>query len=518
MKIDDGILEAEEENSPESPILLHSNRIAQPVDESNISESFPTLAYIDNLLPQSYQSNNYLQSSYNVNQPLIQKLSTFSEEEGVSSTQNWMSSLSKALKLRSTEHFSEKSLSKSELISILVYWGIRVRAKHLKADLFKKVSEIIDTIRKGGTTCYSHKIDERIRDSISRCEKQPSCCNHRIQCCKCSKWRKVPTSIAVESLPDMWMCSLNTWDLSMAKCAYPQEQDDAIREDRSDNKGEGIAQKNLTEEVEDYDPTKKKIHQQPKRHNIRSLQKKLPELRPACQADLAPLTEKRREGGSNFPTVDNKIPDVVDESLSRELWNPQNWSPTSVVDCAVDWVACSAEDRDICNASSFDPHTYHRLKFQGAKRWLNYDPQQDPNRLMKRAKMQSINIGDAISAQRRQFGQSVRREEGTELLTIPDTVARYKTVTLVNISDQHLGIVFAKCEEEGAESCLCIQELHADLLDKDLMNVLHCGDRLVSINSHPVALWSIDHQLHAIQSSGRPICLGFTPSPSVVVV
>lgn len=68
----------------------------------------------------------------------------------------------------------------------------------------------------------------------------------------------------------------------------------------------------------------------------------------------------------------------------------------------------------------------------------------DPNRLMKRAKMQSINIGDAISAQRRQFAQSIRREEGTELLTIPDTVARYKTVTLVNISDQQLGIVFAK--------------------------------------------------------------------------
>lgn len=259
MKIDDGTLEAEEENSPESPILLHSNRRAQPVDESNISESFPTLAYIDNLLPQSYQSNDYLQSSYNVNQPLIQKLSTFSEEEGVSSTQNWMSSLSKVLKLRSTEHFSEKSLSKSDLISILVYWGIRVRVKHLKADLYKKVSEIIDTIKKGDTTCYSHKIDERIRDSIFHCEKQPSCCNYQIQCCKCSKWRKVPTSIAVESLPDMWTCSLNTWDLSMAKCAYPQEQDDTIREGRSDNRGEGIAQQNLTE-VEDYGPSEQKVH------------------------------------------------------------------------------------------------------------------------------------------------------------------------------------------------------------------------------------------------------------------
>ena len=266
----DGIIQSEEENSPESPILLHSNRLAPPMDESYISESFPTLAFIDNLLPQSNQNNNYSQSSFNLNQPLIQNLSTILEEEGASTTQNWMSSLSKALKIRNTGCFSEKSLSKTELISILAYWGIRVKAKHLKVELFRKVSEIIDTLRKGGTTCYSHIIDERIRDSISRCNDQATCPYYRIQCCKCSKWRKVPISISAESLPDTWSCSLNTWDLSMAKCSFPQEQDDDTSEYRSDNREEGIAQGNLTE-VEDDGLAEKKVY-----HCMRTLFMVLP--------------------------------------------------------------------------------------------------------------------------------------------------------------------------------------------------------------------------------------------------
>ena len=33
-------------------------------------------------------------------------------------------------------------------------------------------------------------------------------------------------------------------------------------------------------------------------------------------------------------------------------------------------------DRDICNASAFDPHTYYRLIFQTAKQCLSNDPHQ----------------------------------------------------------------------------------------------------------------------------------------------
>ena len=113
-------------------------------------------------------------------------------------------------------------------------------------------------------------------------------------------------------------------------------------------------------------------------------------------------------------------------------------------------------DRDICNASAFDPHTYYRLIFQTAKQCLSYDPHQgaativhtyichavviyfmccvtlyymlaDHNRLLKRAKLQSS-----------------KGEGRPQPPTLSDTVARYKAVTLVNISNPQLGIVFSK--------------------------------------------------------------------------
>lgn len=48
-----------------------------------------------------------------------------------------------------------------------------------------------------------------------------------VQCNKCEKWRKVPKSIDVKSLPEKWFCSLNTWVVpSLAKCSVRQEEDD----------------------------------------------------------------------------------------------------------------------------------------------------------------------------------------------------------------------------------------------------------------------------------------------------
>lgn len=47
-----------------------------------------------------------------------------------------------------------------------------------------------------------------------------------VQCNKCSKWRKVPGHISVESLPDVWQCSMNTWAPAFSKCAAKEETDD----------------------------------------------------------------------------------------------------------------------------------------------------------------------------------------------------------------------------------------------------------------------------------------------------
>jgi hypothetical protein len=51
---------------------------------------------------------------------------------------------SKALKLRSKGYFSESTLSKTALTSILVYWGIQFRIRDKKSDLYKIVSDVID--------------------------------------------------------------------------------------------------------------------------------------------------------------------------------------------------------------------------------------------------------------------------------------------------------------------------------------------------------------------------------------
>lgn len=47
-----------------------------------------------------------------------------------------------------------------------------------------------------------------------------------VQCNKCRKWRKVPESIDIDSLPDKWFCSLNTWAPAYAKCLSKQEVED----------------------------------------------------------------------------------------------------------------------------------------------------------------------------------------------------------------------------------------------------------------------------------------------------
>lgn len=44
-----------------------------------------------------------------------------------------------------------------------------------------------------------------------------------VGCEKCEKWRKLPANVAPEDLPDVWYCSMNTWDVSLANCDAPEE-------------------------------------------------------------------------------------------------------------------------------------------------------------------------------------------------------------------------------------------------------------------------------------------------------
>lgn len=44
-----------------------------------------------------------------------------------------------------------------------------------------------------------------------------------VQCNKCTKWRKAPGAVDVDSLPDVWQCSMNTWAPAFARCTAREE-------------------------------------------------------------------------------------------------------------------------------------------------------------------------------------------------------------------------------------------------------------------------------------------------------
>lgn len=45
-----------------------------------------------------------------------------------------------------------------------------------------------------------------------------------VQCEKCEKWRRLPPRIKAEDLPDVWYCSMNTWDTRSASCSAPEDK------------------------------------------------------------------------------------------------------------------------------------------------------------------------------------------------------------------------------------------------------------------------------------------------------
>lgn len=47
----------------------------------------------------------------------------------------------------------------------------------------------------------------------------------------CRKWRRLPPDISPESLPDRWLCSMNTWDTRFASCAADEEDVEEIEDE-----------------------------------------------------------------------------------------------------------------------------------------------------------------------------------------------------------------------------------------------------------------------------------------------
>jgi hypothetical protein len=44
-----------------------------------------------------------------------------------------------------------------------------------------------------------------------------------VECEKCFKWRRLPNHISADSIPDVWECSMNTWNAKYSICNSPEE-------------------------------------------------------------------------------------------------------------------------------------------------------------------------------------------------------------------------------------------------------------------------------------------------------
>lgn len=72
----------------------------------------------------------------------------------------------------------------------------------------------------------------------------PSLPSQWVQCDKCTKWRSIPGSVDMDTLPEQWYCSMNKWDSSRRSCTVKEEtatadEGDGDGEDALDESGDG---------------------------------------------------------------------------------------------------------------------------------------------------------------------------------------------------------------------------------------------------------------------------------------
>ena len=51
-----------------------------------------------------------------------------------------------------------------------------------------------------------------------------------VRCDRCEKWRKLPPHVSADDLPDVWYCSLNTWNPASASCDAPEDKADGLQD------------------------------------------------------------------------------------------------------------------------------------------------------------------------------------------------------------------------------------------------------------------------------------------------
>ena len=74
--------------------------------------------------------------------------------------------------------------------------------------------------------------DESVKEDISS-SKGVVDSQEWVQCEKCNKWRRLPPRIRAEDLPEVWYCTMNTWDIRVATCAAPEDFAETTARDKT---------------------------------------------------------------------------------------------------------------------------------------------------------------------------------------------------------------------------------------------------------------------------------------------
>ena len=86
----------------------------------------------------------------------------------------------------------------------------------------KRLSEYFEVTGSGGNINTAVlQYDTMLPPEISHCSW--------IKCTECRKWRRVAWFLNPSDFPDVWTCSMNTWDLEKASCQAHSDYDPQVK-------------------------------------------------------------------------------------------------------------------------------------------------------------------------------------------------------------------------------------------------------------------------------------------------
>uniref|UniRef100_A0A7S3P6X2 CW-type domain-containing protein n=1 Tax=Amphora coffeiformis TaxID=265554 RepID=A0A7S3P6X2_9STRA len=165
-----------------------------------------------------------------------------------------------------------------------------------------------------------------------------------VQCEKCDKWRKLPPHISADELPDVWYCSMNTWNPGSASCSAPEDKADGLQDIFNNNAASGkLSYRNLI-----FGSNGRK-HNRPISERTRAAESLFAAVSDDCDAPSAVMYANSSaficRGKLNSQSDENDAPTVLDLMTRSHLWTELEKSqPKSAVPLLFDALSTQARE------------------------------------------------------------------------------------------------------------------------------------------------------------------------------